>query len=305
MPYCSNCGGEVDNEDRFCKHCGKSRTVGVSNASSKNISKCPRCGEIVNAFDITCRSCGYEFRNKDISISLQQFKDGIEKLDYQINNNPNRKDYSIYKQKAEYIRSFIIPNTKEDIFEFFILIASNIEKVEQPADKEEYTEVKNKKIINNAWQSKLEQVYQKAIIILKDSEELEIINDIYSNKKKVMEENTRTNTTPASVEAKMLVAIYIVIGVIFISFFFMFFKYTNNSDLNNNSKESELNAIVSEIQEDVKNGDFDSALLKANQLYYDGDNSSYSKNAKAHWDQQREEYIRIINEAKEKAEKGE
>jgi len=67
-------------------------------------------------------------------------------------------------------------------------------------------------------------------------------------------------------------------------------------------KESELREIVIEIQEDVTNEDFDSALLKANQLYLDGD---FKKDDKKKWDERREEYIRIINEAKEKAEKGE
>jgi len=134
MLYCSNCGGEVDNEDRFCKHCGKSRTKGTSDSSSRNISKCPRCGEVVNAFDITCRSCGYEFRNKDNSISLQQFKNGLVNYDDQINNT-SKNDSNIYKQKAEYIRSFLIPNTKEDIFEFIILSASYIEEIEGPNKK--------------------------------------------------------------------------------------------------------------------------------------------------------------------------
>lgn len=51
------------------------------------------------------------------------------------------------EQKDDLIRNFYIPNTKEDICEFFILAVSNIKAEDDCAD---------------AWLAKLEQAYQKA-----------------------------------------------------------------------------------------------------------------------------------------------
>ena len=60
-------------------------------------------------------------------------------------------------------------------------------------------------------------------------------------------------------------------------------------------KSKELEKIEISIEEDLKNGNYDDALFKANQLYYDSGDSREEKKA---WDQKRESYIQIIKDKK-------
>ena len=58
---------------------------------------------------------------------------------------------------------------------------------------------------------------------------------------------------------------------------------------------SELERIESEIQADISAGDYDSALMRTNELRLDDD---YSSEQTESWDKKREMYIDIINEKK-------
>ncbi|MCL1940687.1 MAG: hypothetical protein FWG09_02000, partial [Synergistaceae bacterium] len=62
------------------------------------------------------------------------------------------------KQKINLIRSFPIPNTKEDIFEFIILAASNVQETAYETNKKGSADRK----LSDAWLAKLEQAYHKA-----------------------------------------------------------------------------------------------------------------------------------------------
>ena len=68
-------------------------------------------------------------------------------------------------------------------------------------------------------------------------------------------------------------------------------------------EEQRLQSIVVEIQEDISNGDYDNALIKANTLYMPESSLSNRDKAIAKWNQQREELIRLIKEKKEEASK--
>ena len=66
------------------------------------------------------------------------------------------------------------------------------------------------------------------------------------------------------------------------------------------AEEAELQKNVVQIEEDIKNGDYDSALIKANTLHYTSD---YSRAIKKKWDSTRESLIALIKESQEKASK--
>ena len=72
------------------------------------------------------------------------------------------------KQILNKIRTYSVPNTKEDVFEFMILASSNINMsaimAESPSDAgaNSTEELNAMKARNDAWQTKMEQVYQKA-----------------------------------------------------------------------------------------------------------------------------------------------
>ena len=80
------------------------------------------------------------------------------------------------QKKDELIRTFYIPNTKEDIHEFFILALSNIKIGGMNTD---------------AWMVKLEQAYQKAELSFNSSQEFDRLKTLYEKAHSM----NRTNKT--------------------------------------------------------------------------------------------------------------
>lgn len=76
-------------------------------------------------------------------------------------------------EKASLIINFAVPNSKEDIMEFMILAASNI-NVKKGIDDD----------VTKAWISKLNQVYQRAEISMGKHPDFLQIKAIYDRKKK-------------------------------------------------------------------------------------------------------------------------
>lgn len=160
MSYCSNCGNRLGDNDKFCPQCGA--PVGQQDDSRHRshfdgeLHKCPKCGETLNSFVTNCPSCGYEIRgSKGISV-VKELADRINQV-------------NTLEEKNELISNFYIPNTKEDIIDFFILATSNIDAGSPCLE---------------AWYSKLDQAYQKAQLLLGNSQEFEHMNDIYHRTKK-------------------------------------------------------------------------------------------------------------------------
>ena len=163
MTFCTNCGCSVNEHANFCPRCGVSTRKDYSTNSDSfserkvtydgEIKKCPNCGEILKSFTPNCPSCGYELRNSKTTNHILEFSRKLEAA-------------ATSKQKDDLIRHFVMPNTKEDIYEFMILAASNLETGGDNTD---------------AWLVKLEQAYQKAKYIFEDSPEIKPISNIYNN----------------------------------------------------------------------------------------------------------------------------
>lgn len=173
VKFCSYCGGQLDRGAKFCKHCG---TEVLSQSKSKKkedkdvfydgkVAKCPQCGEVIDAFDSNCPSCGYEIRGRQRISVVHKLALKIEKL-----NDEEKKD--------ELIRNFYIPNTKEDIYEFFILATSYI---------------KTGGMNTNSWMIKLEQAYQKAMLIIEDKTERDRLISIYNDAIRLNKRNNTSN----------------------------------------------------------------------------------------------------------------
>ena len=159
MPFCTNCGQQINDGSKFCSACGTAVLNEKTNNQREtmfegNIHKCPNCGEVLNSFASNCPSCGYEIRGAANSAAVQEFVVKLASVESR-------------QEKIAIIRNFPIPNTKEDILEFMILASTNI------GDNFE-------KDISAAWQSKTEQAYQKAQIVFQDEKEFSRIQNIYS-----------------------------------------------------------------------------------------------------------------------------
>ena len=117
------------------------------------LHKCPSCGEVIAAFDAVCKSCGYEIRGRKATSVVHELFLKLEKTDE-------------IQKKDELIRTFYIPNTREDIHEFFILAHSQIEVGG---------------INTEAWMVKLAQAYQKAQLSFGETPEFECFHKQYSD----------------------------------------------------------------------------------------------------------------------------
>lgn len=205
MPFCSNCGKEIENNARFCSGCGSPQnTTQADNQGQRKIKfegeihKCPNCGEILDSFILNCPICGYELRSSNSISSIKELSSKLEQLE---EKRPIKKIKNIFytglsggqltnidEQKVSLIKNFSIPNTKEDVLEFFILASSNIDiklyGLEYHSSQIQGWIVASQKAVSDAWLSKLEQAYQKAHILFGETQEFKNVQALYERKMK-------------------------------------------------------------------------------------------------------------------------
>lgn len=169
MAFCINCGQELAEGAKFCANCGKA----VSNNSTTQrktvydgeLHKCPNCGELLNSFVTNCPSCGYELRSVKTNSPVEALAKKIEKA-------------ASLDEKIELIANFYIPNTKEDIYDFFILAVSNLEDNWYDTD--------------DAWRAKLEQAYHKAKLTFGNTPEFAYLEQLYTKTRKKITKRERS-----------------------------------------------------------------------------------------------------------------
>ncbi len=199
--FCAQCGKQLNDDDRFCPRCGKPAGAPAQSGLGKGreqwegtVFKCPRCGEVLDAFSAACPSCGFELRDakattslNDLSLKLQEITASAGKGVKQTLFERLRHDTTEVDNRAvALIKAFPIPNTKEDLIEFIIMSAANI-------NIDAFNEMKRGNLssseiaMSNAWLSKLEQAYRKASIVLDGEASFAKAKEIYdSTMKKVI-----------------------------------------------------------------------------------------------------------------------
>lgn len=174
MAFCSNCGQQIANDAKFCPSCGTKTNCSTQSEHQQRktryegeIHKCPNCGGTIDAFVAQCPSCGYEIRGSKGTSVVHEFAKEIRLI-------------NSAKQKEELIRNFYVPNTKEDIIEFFILAISNIE-----TDGE----------CREAWAAKMEQTYQKAKLTFGSSNEFAYLEELHQKSTKLLQKQRSLGAT--------------------------------------------------------------------------------------------------------------
>lgn len=197
MAFCMNCGKQLPDGAKFCLECGTK--LGDINAEQTpkrettyegTIYKCPNCGDILDAYESVCETCGYERRGTKAVSSVQELARKLEEIESQ---RPATSIFSVYQkqmeanariipktdqQKIELIKNFPIPNTKEDMYEFLVLALSNIDARTYGLGGGSYIH----KAITNAWYAKLEQAYTKAKFAFGKRPDFAEINSLYQEK---------------------------------------------------------------------------------------------------------------------------
>lgn len=159
MAFCMNCGQQLPDGANFCLNCGtklgetKTENMQRKTVYDGDLHKCPNCGELLKSFVTVCPACTYELRSVKTNSSVEALARKLEMT-------------SSLNEKIELITNFYIPNTKEDIFDFFILAVSNLENKQYDSD--------------DAWRAKLEQAYHKAKISFGNTADFDYLEKLYN-----------------------------------------------------------------------------------------------------------------------------
>lgn len=295
MAFCSNCGEQISDKSKFCSECG-SKNIGISSLENRQqeytgkIFKCPSCGENLKSFLMVCPSCGYELRGSKATETLKMFEIRYSQL---------RKP----QEKIDYIKTFAIPNTKEDVLEFMILASANIDPDVFENDKDNNIDAR----VSNAWISKMEQAYQKSQLLFEDTLEFTKIQKLYIRQQKAVsvakESGKRTkkneNRNARFEKNKSWIGI---VAIVICSFFLMLGVpklFMLSAENEYKQIQNELNMLVSQVEQDITNKDFVSARINANQII---DDSGWSSESAKKWDAIRISLIAEIEVAQDKAE---
>jgi len=295
MPFCSNCGEQISDNAKFCSECGR-KNIGNSSFENRQQEyagktyKCPSCGENLKSFVIVCPSCGYELRGSKATETLKTFENRYSQL-----KKP--------QEKIDYIKTFAIPNTKEDVLEFMILASANIDPDAFEVGKTYNIDAR----VSNAWTAKMEQAYQKSQLMFEGTAEFIKIQNLYLKQQKAISvakesgkrirktENRNArfekNKSWIGTSAIVVISILLIIGAPTLLFLPAENEYKQ--------LQKKLNVLVTQVEQSIADKDFVTARIRANQII---DDSGWSSESADKWDAIRISLIEEIEEAQDKAE---
>ena len=213
--FCSNCGARLDANAKFCYNCGAA--VGKQSQSTPQMTtagtytsrvqefagriiKCPSCGQPISNTEVICPACGHQITDRAASSSVQRLvaelmaiensrrqKNALDDL-VQSFTGAGNEEATISSKKATLIKNFPIPNTIEEILEFVILAAGNIDvslskvSLGNKLGRAGNDLKANERAVSDAWVGKLQQAYQKAELMFSDMPIFKKVQEVYISK---------------------------------------------------------------------------------------------------------------------------
>ena len=204
MKFCQYCGNQLNDDAVFCDKCGKK--VGGASQPAKDdqptkdgkVYKCPYCGGNLPSDVSVCPSCGSEIRGREAVSSIKDFHKSLQQIEDDDDDN----------KKVTLIRTFPIPNNKEDIVEFMLLASSNF-------DAEHYLDDKGNAIVDAAWLAKIEQCYKKSKIMFSSQRDLQQIENIYKEVQAKLHKKKKKSLIIILAALAALIVPIIVISIVF------------------------------------------------------------------------------------------
>lgn len=301
MAYCVNCGAETVPNAKFCQKCGQPTGVHNDNSTRKQefagkIYKCPNCGEVLKAFEINCPACGHELRGTKASSAVKEFALKLEAIESRREYEKPRGLFAAAEaqqrvsktdeQKISLIKSFSVPNSKEDMLEFMILATSSMNM--RTYDSSNTNVSKSEKEINAAWFSKVQQVYEKAKRSYSTDSTFTEIKALYDSCNEEIKKSKK----------KGVIKWVLMFGWMPILFAAIFIWIGIYAPIDEKKEVARLDAIVEEIEIQLDDGQYKYALMNADGLVYSG--SITNEEQSRQWEIKREYWIdKIIAEAAE------
>ena len=320
--FCISCGAKNNIGARFCQSCGtpleaenKPRQSEKPLEENQNhqstyyerrqeyagkIIKCPNCGEVLGSFLAVCPSCGYELRGVHANSSLKELSAKLEAVDLQpdiaqkgtLLKNLSRELTEKEKQKITLIRNFPIPNTKEDLYEFLIMAASNVDT--EHIEGWNSAQSEGEKALSEAWKAKYEQAYHKAKISFGNSQEFQELNKSYMTK--IQKHERRKSMFNKGLI--IFIVIYVIACIIGVCFMF---KDNSTRQKAVDEENQRLELILDDIQKYIEEGEYAKARsLNATLVFNASVNLQSAIDSKEHWDDVRKELYDVIENAESK-----
>lgn len=201
MTFCSACGWKLNDDDRFCPGCGKQIESSRSESQERQsvwegtTHKCPECGAPIPSFAEKCPVCGHEFRDVEAVGSARELAERLDAIEATRPKGENKKRLNdgvnaTDEQKISLIRSYPIPNAKEDLLEFLVLALSNCSVSFDWAGDDSSTA--SEKAIREAWKAKSEQALNKCLLLFGGTPEAERAKTLYEEKMSQIESETKS-----------------------------------------------------------------------------------------------------------------
>lgn len=323
MKFCTNCGKQLNDDAKFCDTCGApvsgSQTPPIPGAN-ENVAdetkrkevfvgerrKCPVCGVEISAFALTCPN-GHELSGVKVSDIAKEFHDGLIKYEG--------------KEERDFVASFPIPNEREELGNFMLMVASILKQdMQNGADQmrvssftSKFDEIKSKVYMmlkaddpivgeTKKWDSALNELYEnykkiieeRAIINKKKQKEQERKNRKWERKQNSFWYNASKETKAAILSIFFLVFI---LPVLICSMFMPQYIKTKNGTKNETRR---LENLYTEVTTLIENKNYESAELALKNMVWSYDLSGWSRdeyrNAIGLWAGKKKELQNLIDE---------